>query len=188
MHRLLSILTIAALLAGVAACERKADPPPPGTPESARAIYDFNERVAAYAELRQKADDGVPRLKTTNEPADIVAAQESLAQRIAAARADAKRGDIFTPVIATQFRRILRPEVKDEGTKELIREDNPGSVPFEVNAPYPEREPLSTVPPNVLARLPELPADVEYRFVGRHLILFDARANLVIDYIPNAIA
>jgi hypothetical protein len=39
-----------------------------------------------------------------------------------------------------------------------------------------------------LALLPDLPDGVEYRFVGTHLILRDARANLIIDHIPNAIA
>jgi len=44
------------------------------------------------------------------------------------------------------------------------------------------------VPPNVLASLPPLPKDIEYRFVNKHLILRDARANLIIDYIPNALS
>jgi hypothetical protein len=57
-----------------------------------------------------------------------------------------------------------------------------------VNGPYPDGEPLSTVPPNVLASLPQLPEDLEYRFLGKHMILRDSRANIVIDYIPNAIA
>ena len=58
---------------------------------------------------------------------------------------------------------------------------------MKVNAVYPEKETLSTVPPNVLMSLPELPKDIEYRFVGKHMILRDARANLIIDYIANAI-
>jgi hypothetical protein len=43
------------------------------------------------------------------------------------------------------------------------------------------------MPPNILLRLPELPKDMEYRFVGRHLILRDVRANMIIDEIPYAI-
>ena len=39
----------------------------------------------------------------------------------------------------------------------------------------------------VLESLPKLPDNIEYRFVGKHLILRDMRANLVIDYILNAI-
>jgi hypothetical protein len=35
--------------------------------------------------------------------------------------------------------------------------------------------------------LPRLPADIEYRFVERHLILLDTRANLIVDRLPYAI-
>ena len=45
------------------------------------------------------------------------------------------------------------------------------------------------MPVNVLKALPKLPEnqDIDYRFVGRHLILLDTRANMIIDYLPNAI-
>lgn len=49
------------------------------------------------------------------------------------------------------------------------------------------RRPLSTVPPNVLAVLRRLPDDIQYRFVGRHLILLDTRAGVILDWIPYAI-
>ena len=38
-----------------------------------------------------------------------------------------------------------------------------------------------------IAQLPELPDDIQYRFIGRHLILYDVRANTIIDRIPDAI-
>jgi hypothetical protein len=154
----------------------------------AKVLADFTARVKAYDDLRKKVDDGAPTLKETEEAGKIKIAQDALAQRIMAARGQAKRGEIFTPEISTRFRRLLRPELKDADTKQLIRDDNPGNVKFKVNGPYPSAEPLSTVPPNVLASLPELPADLEYRFVGRHLILRDSRANLVVDYIANVLA
>lgn len=154
----------------------------------AKVAADFLDRIDKYVEMRKHADDGVPRQKETEDPAKIRIAQEALAKRIMMARAGARRGDIFTPEIATRFRRILRPEVKDADTRKLIQEDNPGNFPFKVNGPYPDKEPLSTVPPNVLAALPRLPEEIEYRFVGKHLILRDARANLIIDYIANVMA
>ena len=42
---------------------------------------------------------------------------------------------------------------------------------------------LFTAPPDVLQALPPLPKneDLEYRFVGQHLILLDTRANLIIE-------
>ena len=161
---------------------------PPRVNARANVLSDFGERVNQYVELRDRADKGAPTLKSTSDPAGISSAQDTLADRVRAARRGAKRGDIFSPAVAQQFRRLLRPELKEADTQASIREDNPGAFPFSVNGPYPEGEPLSTVPPNVLAALPQLPQDIEYRFVGKHLILRDSRANLVIDYIPNVLA
>jgi hypothetical protein len=160
----------------------------PRVNKQAQVVQDFRTRVDKYVALRNKADDGAPPLEKTAEPAKIHEAQVALQKRIQAAGADWKHGAIFSPEISARFRAMLRPEVRDRGTKEAILDDNPGNVTYKVMAPYPDNEPFSTVPPNVLASLPELPKDIEYRFVGKHLILRDARANLIIDYLANAMA
>src|SRR5262245_11485226 len=160
----------------------------PAPNPDAALLADFKDRIDKYVELRNKADNSAPPLKKTPDPAEIRAAQNALTERVGAARSGAKHGDIFTTEITAHFRRLLPPELKNKGNKRLIKDDNPGNFPFKVNAPYPEKEPLSTVPPAVLASLPQLPKDIEYRFIGNHLILRDARANLIIDYIPNAIS
>jgi len=64
---------------------------------------------------------------------------------------------------------------------------NPGQFPQRVNDSYPRDKPLSTMPPDLLARLPRLPEGVQYRFVGSTLILHDIKTNLVIDRLPEAI-
>jgi hypothetical protein len=46
---------------------------------------------------------------------------------------------------------------------------------------------LSLVPPALLLKLPQLPKELDYRFVGRHLILRDATANIIVDYILDAV-
>ena len=102
------------------------------------------------------------------------------------ARDGARQGDIFTAAIGVEFREVLRLEM-DADTWTAIMDDNPGEFSNRINGTYPGRRPLSTVPPNILARLPRLPEDVQYRFVGRHLILLDTRANLILDRIPYAI-
>jgi hypothetical protein len=56
-----------------------------------------------------------------------------------------------------------------------------------VNMRYPDDVPISTVPPEVLQTLPRLSEDMEYRFIGRHLILLDSHAHVVADFIPDAI-
>jgi hypothetical protein len=58
---------------------------------------------------------------------------------------------------------------------------------LKVNAPYPDSAPLSSVPPSLLLKLPELPKELDYRFVGRNLILHEVNAGLIVDYIQNAI-
>jgi hypothetical protein len=181
-----AVLSVFVLQAAVA-CAMQGNDEKRTNPD-AKVLLDFNERVKSYVELRKKADDGAPPLKETEDPAKIKIAQTALAKRIVAARAGARHGDIFTPEITLRFRRLLRPEVKDADTKKLIEDDNPGAFKFKINGPYPDSEALSTVPPNVLQSLPQLPEDLEYRFVGKHMILRDSRANIIVDYIPNAIA
>jgi hypothetical protein len=184
MIRLVTTVALVLLAQGSAVTARQK----PATNADAALLADFRDRVDKYVELRNKADDSAPPLKKTPEPAEIRAAQNALTERVGAARSGAKHGDIFTPAITAHFRRLLHPELKDKANQQLIKDDNPGNFPFKVNAPYPEKEPLSTVPPTILASLPQLPKDIEYRFVGNHLILRDGRANLIIDYIPNAIS
>jgi hypothetical protein len=158
-------------------------------PEAA-VLADFQKRLADYQKLRDKAAKGAAAMKPTTEPAEIKAAQQALAERIRAARADAKPGDIFTPDVRIAFRRLMYPEVEGpQGgqTKAAMEEDTPKTLPLKVNAEYPEGEPRPTVPPNVLANLPRLPKELDYRIIDRHLILHDVDANLIVDFIPHAI-
>jgi hypothetical protein len=154
-------------------------------------IQEFGARVNAYAELRDKLDEGSARLAEDSKPEDIAAAEKALFTKIQTARGAAKRGEIFTPEIERRFRALLNPEldgVRGQNTRGIIMDENPGAVPFKVNAAYPREEPLGTIPTNILAALPALPEALEYRFVNKHLILRDARANLIVDFIPNAIS
>lgn len=156
---------------------------------TAKLLADFSARVKQYADLRNGLEKGEARLRQTDDPAKLVAAQDALAAKIRTARSNAKLGDIFIPAVRPIFRRLLSPKLKGpdgKQNKEAILDDNPGAIPFKVNGPYPKMEPLSTVPPDILRALPALPEDVEYRFVGKHLILYDARASLIVDFIPNA--
>ena len=63
----------------------------------------------------------------------------------------------------------------------------PQSVVPKINADYPEKAPLATVPPLILRRLPTLPDGLEYRFMRRDLILRDSKANLIVDFVHEAV-
>lgn len=162
-----------------------------GTPDFRVQVWgsiaaDFNARVWSYSELRNKLEKGLPPLTVTDDPAEITRAVHALAERIRVARAGAQEGEIFTPTISVEFRRILLLEM-NANRWAAIMDDNPGDFSNQINGTYPEKRPLSTVPPNVLAVLPRLPDDIQYRFVGRHLILLDTRAGVILDRIPYAI-
>ena len=156
-------------------------------------VAEFRKKVDAYVKLRKEAENAAPDLKRTDKPAEIVTAEKTMAQRVRELRATAKRGDMFTPATQAMFRRLLRPPLTkgEDGAdnKAIIKDDapEPKEVPFKVNAEYPKETPLSTVPPDVLLTLPQLPEDVQYRFAGKHLLLYDAKANLIIDFMLNAI-
>jgi hypothetical protein len=159
----------------------------------ALVLADFQKRIDEYLKLRAAIKKAAPPLNETPDPADIQTAQKSLAEGIRTARRDAKAGDVFTPEIRRRFRQLMYPEVKGRDgaqTRAAMKEDapSPASVPLKVNATYPETAPLPTVPPNILQNLPKLPEQLEYRVVGKHLILRDVDANVIVDFVPNAIS
>jgi hypothetical protein len=196
-------LIAAALLAAgsfsAGAAQRASAPTPAASASQSRAASpnsdalaqkDFKDRIDKYVELHRRAEKNAPPLKETTDPSKIKTAENTLAATIRAERSMAQPGDIFTPAIRDHFRRLLSPSLKGEDgrdAKQILKDDAPVAVPLKVNAKYPEGAPLPTVPADLLANLPTLPKEVEYRIVGKHLILRDTEADIIVDYIPNAI-
>ena len=56
-----------------------------------------------------------------------------------------------------------------------------------MNDVYPERVPVTTVPPTLIQQLPKLPEGMEYHIVDRDFILEDGKSRLVVDFIPDAL-
>lgn len=149
-------------------------------------VADFSARVQNYFDLRSQLQEGLPPLRVTDDVAEIRRVRRALARKIQAARHGAHEGDIFSPAISREFKQMLALEMNAKAWA-VIMDDNPGEFPSEINGIYPDGQPYSTVPGTILAALPALPDDVEYRFLGRHLILLDVRANVILDRIPYAI-
>ena len=114
----------------------------------------------------------------------------ALGKLISAARAAARRGDIFTPAVEALFKKTIREEFARQPPRVRAdrREDQDELADFEptVNKVYPPAYPLVTFPAGLLRVLPKLPRELEYRLVQRNLILRDIEANLIIDFIPAA--
>ena len=171
---------------------------PEGRPDDP-AVKDFNDRVQQYWDLHKNIEDKAPPIdkKKESDPAAIVAHEQALANGIRASRKNAAEGDIFTPAAAKSFLAMIHQALssgRGEAARGLVlgegNPENPESaakIDLMVNGKYPPRAPLSTMPPSLLLNLPKLPEGLEYRFVGRNLILYDSKANLIIDILRNAI-
>jgi hypothetical protein len=153
------------------------------------AVKAFRDRADEYLALRKKAGEGLPALKETDDPNKLAPRQQALGEAIRQARAGARAGDLFGPEIGTRARRLVREDWADRASKDraAIAEDIPPDWVAKVNATYPSSLPLATFPAALLAELPPLPEGLEYRFAGRHLIIRDAEANIVVDVLSNAL-
>jgi hypothetical protein len=154
----------------------------------AAAMQRFSGRVQRYAALRRTLERRLPRLSPGADPDAIEPRQRALADAIRATRHDAKPGDIFGSA-ADQFRRVIQEDARKRTPRDAsaAMKEVPAQQPPHVNAEYPREAALATVPPLILLKLQRLPDGLEYRFMGRDLILRDADANLIVDFIADAV-
>jgi hypothetical protein len=158
------------------------------------ALEQFRIRAQEYAKLHRSVESKVPAAPKKATPDQIAAHQQSLSAAIRQTRANANPGDIFGSA-ADSIRTLIAAEMKGPDgadAKKTMKDGNPadeptgGPIVVSVNGPYPPMAPVSSMPPKLLLRLPPLPEELNYRFVGRHLILLDTHADLIVDFIVNA--
>jgi hypothetical protein len=151
----------------------------------------FEQRVKAYVKLRENIEAKMPKLSKEAKPEEIETHKKQLQESVRNARAGAKRGDIFIPDAATMIRNIIKEEFKGKDRIELRKavlvEAEVKSVPLRVNYPYPETKEQLEMAPTLLLKLPQLPKQIRYRFVGDNMLLVDRENGLIIDYMANAI-
>ena len=158
------------------------------------ALQQLEARVADYVALRTRAAASVPKIEVLSDLGRIQAQIEALADAIRGARRAAQPGDLFT----ADVRLVVRLEIRDalaaaripveDLTAAIDEGTDPGAdVPLvSINEPYPWGF-GSAVPPMLLDALPALPVELQYRFIGRDLVLVDVEADLVVDILPNAL-
>jgi hypothetical protein len=121
------------------------------------------------------------------DAATVAAYERALRERLVARRGTAR---IITPQGSALVRRRIAEVVKAPGGAQIraeILDDNPGEHALRPNSPYPAGRPVSTVPLRVLQALPPVPAAVEYRFLGHDLVLRGVCANMILDFVPDAL-
>lgn len=151
----------------------------------------FEQRAKAYAKMREQLEAQLPKLSKEAKPEEIETHKKQFQERVRAARMGAKQGEVFTPEAATFIRAIIKDEFKGKDRIELrdtvLRESENKAVPLRVNYPYPESQELLEMPATLLMRLPQLPKQVRYRFVGPNLLLVDRENGLIVDYMTKAL-
>lgn len=162
----------------------------PPVNRDAKKMASFLARVKEYLDLHNRLEATLPRLPKEAKPQQIDSNQRALRKLIQENRRMAKRGDVFTPESRRVILKLMNQVFGGADGRQLrdsIMDENPGNLQIAINGRYPDAVPLSTVPPQVLAGLPKLPDDLEFRFIGRRLILMDVHAHTIVDYIDNAI-
>jgi len=181
------IILLAFLCAGCASSRTH----PASRPSDAKALEKFQKQTGEYVELHHKLESRLPPLAGPAPAAQVHEHLVALADLITSARRKAKQGDIFVsevePLIRERAQTVFASLHGAQDKADIRDEQSERSLPARVNERYPEDVPVSTVTASVLASLPPLPDVLEYRFLGRHLILIDVGARLIVDYLPDVL-
>jgi hypothetical protein len=155
----------------------------------AAAQADFQKRTQAYLELREALAKKLEPLSPTAIASDLQARQQALAAALRTARANARQGDLIPVPVQEQIRSVVMADLgrREPAAKRATLEEVPqGPLPG-INKTYPEQAALPTVPPLLLANLPRLPDNLQYRFFGRHVVLLDGDTEIVVDFVRDCL-
>lgn len=164
----------------------------PQTTSSLLGIQAFERRVEAYVDLHRRLEGPLPTLEISDDLRDVHAAMDALAKQIRKARKGARQGDLFTPEAARPLRDRIGGCLTPEQMVAILAandEDAPARLPrLRVNDRWPRDVPYGFVPPQLLRALPPLPPELQYRIIGRTLVLWDHHADVIVDFLPEAFA
>jgi hypothetical protein len=164
---------------------------PDGQPVNAQgaATLEFHKRIQAYMKIHNEAEGKVPNLKRTDDPVEISAREKALGEMIMTLRAGAQPGEIFAKEYQPYFVKIIQDDFakRSVSDRKALVHELPKHVKIDINTVYPTTVPLITFPPILLRKLPDLPPELEYRIVGRSLLLRDVKANLIVDVLRDVV-
>jgi hypothetical protein len=157
----------------------------------AAAVKQFDTAIAQYMAMRQKLRSEVRGPVKDSSSAQLNNASDALAGAIERSRQGAQVGTIFTPPVAAVFKGRIADAIRTQELASVLADidDEGGAGPApKVHLRLPVTAQMATMPPALLKVLPTLPKELEYRILGRYLVLRDVDASLILDYIPAAVA
>jgi hypothetical protein len=151
-------------------------------------MLQFTNRVYDYVETHRRVAAGIEQ-QLCADPEELGRQADALAAAIRDARPRAKEGDIFTLAASEMFRARIAAMVRRSNfdvAAFLARHGGEGDdLEPQVFGPLLWPTHVALIP--IVRVLPELPPELEYRFAGRHLVLFDVGANMVVDVLRDAL-
>lgn len=198
MKRILVSFAFALLAARALSCAsnvpaRTAPTQPDSTFEPFRAaVQTYIDQTQPYRRQAAEAAERVPGAAAPSPTAEA-AVRTRQAELVDALRTklrpNARQGEIFTPRIAPALKHRLESEFAGPKRDLLLDElAEQNEAPVAATAPA-INETLQTprVPPRLVEILPPLPKQLEYDFAGRTLVLRDVDADVVVDFLPDAL-
>jgi hypothetical protein len=159
-------------------------------PAEAAAIKQFDDAIAKYIALRRKLRSEVSGPVKNSSSSQLTNASDALAGAITRGRQDAQVGSIFGAPVAAIIKRRIAAAVRTEKLVPVlaaIDDEGKANVSPKIHLRLPVSAQMATMPPSLLEVLPPLPKELEYRILGRYLIVRDVDASLILDYIPAAV-
>lgn len=157
-------------------------------------LTQFTAATREYALLHRRIESTLAPLTLTSHPDTIHRQVQQLAAATRAERSTARPGDFFGEAVAVELRNRIAEALDAHGlTAQDVRDAETADgidaalAPLNVNGPFPWLY-GSAMFPCVIAALPELPPELQYRIVGGTLVLVDLHANLIVDLLPYALA
>jgi len=151
-------------------------------------MLQFTNRVYDYVETHRRLAAAIEQ-PLCSEAEELTRQADVLGAAIREARPRAKEGDIFTLAASEMFRARIAAIVRRTNfdvAAFLERHSGEGEeLEVHVFGALPWRTHLALMP--IIRQLPELPPELEYEFVGRHLVLMDVGANIVVDVLRDAL-
>jgi len=160
---------------------------------AAQAIQAFERATHDYVQTHRRLESQIGAIRLDSTVAEVNRTIQELAAAMRAERPDAKQGDFFTPPLATELRVRINNALSENGfsaadvrRSERFEAIEAGSTALRVNGTFPWV--LATAMfPCVVAALPPLSPELQYRIVGDTLVLIDVHASLILDLLPHAL-
>lgn len=155
------------------------------------AVAAFEKSTRDYVSMHRRLEEPIGSIRLGMSVEAINRHIQELATALRAERADAKAGEFFTAALADELRHRVDAALVEHGytAADVLADGRVAGVDYtrvrlQVNDTFPWILGVAMFP-CLIDALPALPSELQYRIVGRDLMLIDVHASLIVDILPN---